>query len=625
MSDAAEQGIFLIIGIVFCILLVQIIGQVQKKKYLQASRLRLSSQFGQVPQKEMSSERYEKVPAFFLRHRPEEEIDDITWNDLEMDRLYRRMDSTQSAAGEEYLYALLRSPGTGDPEKDDLLIPYDTIRYLEAKENEDVRIRLQLSLQHFGHAGKYSLCDYLDFLNEVPKENPLVHLPAFLLPVISIVILLNNVQTGILCLFGSLALNTITYYKRRGKIDPYLSSFSYLLRMIRCTDEVTAIHCPVLREETKKLNSLKPFFSRFRRGSGVVLSGSAVSGGNPLDLLMDYFRILFHLDLIRFDTMLSQVLQYKKEMELALAILGRIDTAIALASFEKSLPYTCVPQFSDGSFPESAADPGDPEEQLHSAEKGRNHRKQKGHGKNAFFADALYHPLLEHPVPNSIRADRPILLTGSNASGKSTFLKSAAICAIFAQTIGFCPAQSYQGEHYRIRSSMALRDSIQSGESYFMVEIRSLKRIADLSQDHGRRVLCFVDEVLRGTNTIERIAASTEILKTLADQGVLCFAATHDIELTQLLSEEYDNYHFEEEVRDGDVVFSYELHPGRATTRNAIRLLESVGFDREVTERARKRAEMFEQTGQWEKTVSSPAEAENETNGKDQTESQEKS
>lgn len=616
MSDAAEQGIFLITGIVFCILLVWIMGQVQKKRYLQASRLRLSSQFGQVPQKEMSSERYGKVPGYFLRHRPEEEIDDITWNDLEMDRLYRRMDSTQSAAGEEYLYALLRSPGMGDPEKDHLLIPYETIRYLEAKENENVRIRLQLALQRFGHAGKYSLFDYLDLLDDVPGENPLVHLPAFFLPVISLVILFHNVQTGILCLFGTLALNTVTYYKRRGKIDPYLSSFSYLLRMIRCTDEITAINCPALTEETKELNGLKPVFSRLRRGSGVVLSGSAVSGGNPLDLLLDYFRILFHLDLIRFDTMLSQVLQHKKEIVLALTVLGRIDTAISLASFEKSLPYTCVPQFTDGR---------PLEEQPHSAEKGRNHRKQKEDGEDAFFADALYHPLLEHPVPNSIRADRPILLTGSNASGKSTFLKSAAICAIFAQTIGFCPAKSYQGKHYRIRSSMALRDSIQSGESYFMVEIRSLKRIADLAQDHGRRVLCFVDEVLRGTNTIERIAASTEILKTLADQGVLCFAATHDIELTQLLSEEYDNYHFEEEVKDDDVVFSYELHPGRATTRNAIRLLESVGFDREVTERARKRAEMFEQTGRWEETVSSPAEAANETNGKDQTENQEKS
>ena len=255
-------------------------------------------------------------------------------------------------------------------------------------------------------------------------------------------------------------------------------------------------------------------------------------------------------------------------MDTALTQLGRIDAAIALASFEKSLPETCLPEFSE--------------------EGGLS------------FCD-MYHPLLSKPVANSLDAKRPVLLTGSNASGKSTFLKGTALCAIFAQTIGFCPAASYRGAHYRIRSSLALRDSLPNGESYFMVEIRSLKRIADLSRDSGRKVLCFVDEVLRGTNTIERIAASSEILHALAERGVLCFAATHDMELTHLLSDEYDNYHFEEELQNGDVVFSYQLHRGRAETRNAIRLLDAVGFDSDVTSRAGKRAEEFEKTGVWVK------------------------
>lgn len=87
-------------------------------------------------------------------------------------------------------------------------------------------------------------------------------------------------------------------------------------------------------------------------------------------------------------------------------------------------------------------------------------------------------------------------------------------------------------------------------------------------------MLCFVDEVLRGTNTVERISASTEILKSLSAEQVLCFAATHDVELTELLAKEYDNYHFEEEIVEGDVRFNYRLLTGKATTRNAIKLLE---------------------------------------------------
>ena len=112
-------------------------------------------------------------------------------------------------------------------------------------------------------------------------------------------------------------------------------------------------------------------------------------------------------------------------------------------------------------------------------------------------------------------------------------------------------------------------------------------------------MLCFVDEVLRGTNTVERIAASTQILKSLSQTGILCFAATHDIELTELLQEDYDNYHFEEDVRDGDVFFNYKLKQGKASTRNAIKLLELMGYDRDIIEKASRQAERFVTEGTW--------------------------
>ena len=108
-----------------------------------------------------------------------------------------------------------------------------------------------------------------------------------------------------------------------------------------------------------------------------------------------------------------------------------------------------------------------------------------------------------------------------------------------------------------------------------------------------------MDELRRGTNTVERIAASTQILKSLQGSRIICFAATHDIELTRLLEEEYDNYHFSEEVRDGDVMFDYKLQCGRATTRNAIRLLELMGYDKAIIDKAYRQAETFMETGEW--------------------------
>ena len=220
--------------------------------------------------------------------------------------------------------------------------------------------------------------------------------------------------------------------------------------------------------------------------------------------------------------------------------------------------------------------------------------------KEAFCVKDAYHLLIKEPVKNSVSTDRGVLLTGSNASGKSTFLKTVALNAIFAQTIHTCMAAEYKAPFFEIYSSMSLRDSIDSGESYYIVEIKALKRILDVAENSDRHVLCFVDEVLRGTNTVERIAASTQILKSLAGSRLLCFAATHDIEMTELLKDYYANYHFEEDIRDGDVFFNYKLMQGKATTRNAIKLLEIMGYDASIIAKAADQAERFVRTGNWE-------------------------
>ena len=139
-------------------------------------------------------------------------------------------------------------------------------------------------------------------------------------------------------------------------------------------------------------------------------------------------------------------------------------------------------------------------------------------------------------MKNSINADKSVLLTGSNASGKSTFIKSIAINSIFAQTIHTVLADSYTSSFYYIYSSMALRDDLQNNESYYIVEIKSLQRILEKAAQSDVPVLCFIDEVLRGTNTLERIASSSEIVGVLlARKGAMCFAATHDVELTNML------------------------------------------------------------------------------------------
>ena len=133
-----------------------------------------------------------------------------------------------------------------------------------------------------------------------------------------------------------------------------------------------------------------------------------------------------------------------------------------------------------------------------------------------------------------------------------------------------------------------------------MVEIKSLKRILDRIND-DIPMLCFIDEVLRGTNTLERIAASSQILSSLAKQNAMVFAATHDIELTHILEKRYANYHFQEKISNHEVLFDYKLYEGRAVSRNAIKLLGMLGYSPEIIQRAQAAVDKFLQDGEWVK------------------------
>ena len=137
-------------------------------------------------------------------------------------------------------------------------------------------------------------------------------------------------------------------------------------------------------------------------------------------------------------------------------------------------------------------------------------------------------------------------------------------------------------------------------ESYYIVEIKSLKRILDCSNEEVP-LLCFIDEVLRGTNTLERIAASSTILSKLAKNHCICFAATHDLELTSILEDWYLNYHFQEQITDGDILFDYQLYEGKSNSRNAIKLLGLLGYPDDIIESSQASCEAFTQTGVWRK------------------------
>lgn len=533
------------------------------KKRRAEFRKSLYDNYGKLPTRKYTMENSAHIPGYYQRHKTDGQLDDITWDDLNMDDVFKRMNYTHSATGEEYLYYMLRNV---KQEKEGLDHFEGLVEWFA--NHEDERVNVQFLMSELGDTGKYSLYDYienLDYLGE--RSNFKEHLcNALYIPLIFLLpFQLSLALIGIVCLS---IYRMVTYFKEKSEVESYIVSFAYITRLIRTGEAICKLPlsgCEQEISEIKKcLSALHGLNSGFYWVSAI---GGPKTGGNPLEILMDYARMMFHVDLIIFNRMLKKLNLNLEQADGLIGSMGALEAAVSVGYFRASLENGwCVPRITE---------------------------------EKAIELTEGYHPLLEQPVKNSIHASRGVLLTGSNASGKSTFLKMVAINAILAQTIHTCTATSYKAPVWAIYSSMALRDDIGSGESYYIVEIKALKRILD-AQKNGERVLCFVDEVLRGTNTVERIAASTQILKSLGEGNVLCFAATHDIELTELLKDEYDNYHFEEEIEDGDISFQYRLLSGKATTRNAIRLLEIMGYSPEVTVQAMKRAELFLESGVWQ-------------------------
>lgn len=560
MPIPIEWLVVAIVGIVAIVVLLLVYDKKQKR----AAYEKMRQKYGKIIERAYEAEELQYVGELFKKnqHKHNNIIDDITWHDLDMDRVFMLLNNTQSAVGQEYLYQLLRTPCSSKEE-----LEKREALYAFLDQNEEVRTKIQVLTSNIGRTKRFSLSKYLELFLQRPQTSNAPHIISNVFIAISIGMMFVNSGIGILCLVGVLIYAVIQYYSEKAKIEPHYVCTAFVVRLISVCKKIATFEDAQLSTYSNQAKELmKPFKKVLSRSK--YLGAIDQVNGSLIDLILDYLRIIFHFDLIAFNTIYKQLLNHLDELDQMQALVGELECGIAIASYRRTLPFYCKPTFV--------------------AE-----RKD-----GIVFLDG-YHPLIDNPVANSIYETNSVLLTGSNASGKSTFLKTVAINAILAQTIYTVHANEYKTCFYQIYSSMALKDDLENNESYFIVEIKALKRIMDIVND-SLPTLCFVDEVLRGTNTVERIAASSRILKDLAEKNVFCFAATHDIELTHLLTDYYANYHFKEDVLENDVVFNFELNKGRATTRNAIKLLGIIGYPKEVIKAAEKSAEHFVETGIWE-------------------------
>ena len=475
-------------------------------------------------------------------------VDSVTWNDLNMDDVYQRINNCDSSVGEEMLYEMLHD--TNRDAKQETILE-QRINLFDAHEEKRQKVETILSDQGKDKLSYYTP-SYMLSLKDFGVKNIIFYrvLQILLILAAATAIILHNyigIMILVLVFMGNIGVYVVTVKFRYDEKIQMLGTIVYLLTNAKKLKKELAG-----TEMGDKLSESLACFGRIDKKTFLLQMQAGRSYGDAFETLQDFLLGATMWHIITFDKVMKMLEHHVAEYMQLYRMVGQIDAAISIGSFRRSLTYYAIPEYTQD---------------------------------KVVSMEDIYHPLIAHPVQNSAVLDKNCIITGSNASGKSTFIKTIAINVILAQTIHTCSAKSFLLPESTMITSMAVRDDIISGDSYFIKEIKYLKRILD-AVTAERTVICVVDEILRGTNTQERIAASKAILEYLNGKNCIAMVASHDKELTELSYLDYDNYHFSEKIGEADVVFDYKLQKGPATSQNAIRLLEITGFPQSVINRA---------------------------------------
>lgn len=464
-------------------------------------------------------------------------VSDITANDLNLDEILEKMNHSMSKMGLEYFYYRLR----------DLILDKDELTRLQEKrkiykDREKDLEDLQFQLGKLGYFKE----DLLELVEEEIKIQKELALAAriFSFTALYILILFITLRAqAILFIFGLLAANTFIYKKFNEMTFGKLEALVRLKSLLNVSEGLLKNKSQVFKDEVEEIENILTELGPLKRS---LRSFGFLTGNMEMDFAETYKNILFLSEARSFSKTQKYFKDYKDEIFRLYYLLGKIDCEIGMISLSKAY------ETGEASF------------------------GNKILGKN------LYNPLIKNPVPNDLDLDKSIILTGSNASGKSTYLRTVGINTIFALSFGIFFGEEFEIKPMKITSAIDISDSIMKNLSYFMAES---KAIGDMIEEESEKII-LLDEIFRGTNTIDRIASATATLKYLAKNNHV-IAATHDIELTILLKDTFVNKHFEEKIEDGDIKFDYLLKDGPARSRNAIAILDSLNYPRNIIEEAK--------------------------------------
>jgi hypothetical protein len=493
-------------------------------------------------------------------------LDDRTWSDLDLDAVFASIDRTQSTLGQQALYHRLRTAPVANH--------LDAFEALVNRLSTDapLRARAERVLARLRHPYGYDLW-WLAQPDAIRTRPWHVVFPIFTLVVIAC-LLLSPFWGGLLLvpIVGGV-LNLTMRITTARQMGPLIGPFRQVFALIAAGETLRALTGDDIDPLVACLRTDTPALRRLKRVAFWV-GRDALAAGDVVASIFEYLNLLFLIDVNAMYFGARELDAHGTALLRVIAAVGDVDAALSVAALRASLDAIGESRWTRP----DVLPPGAPTTLTN-----------------------LCHPLLEHPVPNSIALAPPhgVLITGSNMSGKSTFLRTVGVNAVLAQTINTCFATRYDAPVFHIRSCIGRSDDLLAGKSYYIAEVEAVLALVRASARPDPHLFLF-DELFRGTNAVERIAAAEAVLIELLSDDAhrpkphIVLTATHDAELVDLLRETYASYHFTDTLGPDGLVFNHRLEPGPATTRNAIALLQLHGAPASLITHALTRAESLD-------------------------------
>lgn len=467
-----------------------------------------------------------------------------TCNDIDFQELFMFVDRTVSRVGEQYLYNKLRT------------IPLTPVITNEHEKiinqflnNPDFRVTVQKQLKNISDKDAYYITSlFQDEYIKPPKWffiTPILSITSLLTPLL----LLVNPQM-IFVPFGVFIINLAIHLWNKKNLYQYLGSIPQLLRLTKVARELYKFDVfrtinPNISKSVNIMDKIQIRLFLFKMESKLEGDLAALAWG-----FIEIFKIVFLIEPMFLFGILKQLDTKRKEIEDLFTFVGHIDYLISISSLRKGLPNYCIPNIITDQKKVVATD--------------------------------VYHPLIHDCIKNSIHVNnKSILLTGSNMSGKTSFIRTIGVNVISGLALNTCFAEQFSMPRTRVFSAIRISDDLLNDKSYYFEEVLTIKEMIDMSENETPN-LFLLDEIFKGTNTIERVSAGKAVLSSLAKNNNIVFVSTHDIELADLLNKEYELYHFSEKVDNKTVDFDYKLKNGKLKNRNAIRILQINNYPKNI-------------------------------------------